>query len=140
MARTGRSVITELKIGDSVVMISDETPQSGARSPRSLGGTTVGLFLYVPDVDSTFGQAVSAGGKSEVPVADMFWGDRYGKLTDPFGHFWSLATHKEDLSLEEMKKRTKQAMEKMAQPNRRERSERSVPRESFYAPDSVPRV
>ena len=106
----------ELKIGDSFIMLADEMAQGGARSPRSLGGTTVGIFLYVPDVDSAFKQAVSAGAKAEVPVADMFWGDRYGKLTDPFGHSWSLATHKEDVSPEEMKKRMKQAMEKMAQP------------------------
>lgn len=106
----------ELTIGDSKIMISDEMPQSGCRAPRSLGGTTVGIFLYVPNVDSVFNQALSAGGRVDTPVADMFWGDRYGKLTDPFGHQWSLATHKEDVAPAEMKKRTQQAMEKMAQP------------------------
>jgi PhnB protein len=106
----------ELKIGDSVIMVSDEMPHSGTRSPRSVGSTTVGIFLYVPNVDSAFNNAVSAGARVETPVADMFWGDRYGKLTDPFGHSWSLATHKEDVSPAEMKKRTQQAMEKMAQP------------------------
>ncbi len=106
----------ELKIGDSTIMISDETPQSGTRSPRSLGGTTCGIFLYVPDVDTTFRQAVSAGAKQDQPVQDQFWGDRYGRLTDPFGHSWSLATHKENVPPEELKKRAKAAMEKFAQP------------------------
>lgn len=105
----------ELKIGDSMVMLADEMPGGGARSPQSLGGTTVGVFLYVEDVDSIFKQATSAGAKVEMPLADMFWGDRYGKLTDPFGHSWSLATHKEDVAPEEMGRRSKEAMAKMAQ-------------------------
>ena len=112
----GRIGHAELKIGDSIIMLADEMPHSGTRSPRSLGGTTCGIFLYVPDVDSTFRQAVSAGAKQDQPVQDQFWGDRYGRLTDPFGHSWSLATHKEDVSPEELKKRAKVAMEKMAQP------------------------
>lgn len=106
----------ELKIGDSVIMLSDDMPGGWARSPKSLGGSTVGIFLYVDDVDSVFKQAVSEGAKTETPLADQFWGDRYGKLTDPFGHSWSLATHKEDVSPEEMKKRTREAMAKMPQP------------------------
>jgi PhnB protein len=100
----------ELKIGDSIVMLADEMPGSGSRSPQSLGGSTVNIFLYVKDVDSAFKQAVNAGAKVEAPLADMFWGDRYGKLSDPFGHSWSLATHKEDVAPEEMQKRSQTAM------------------------------
>lgn len=105
----------ELKIGDSMLMLADEMPGSGMRSPKSLGGTPAGIFVYVEDVDTVFNQAVSAGAKVEMPVADQFWGDRYGKLKDPFGHSWSLATHKEELTQEEMSKRAKAAMEKMGQ-------------------------
>jgi PhnB protein len=105
----------ELRIGDSMLMLADEMPGSGMRSAKSLGGTPAGLFVYVEDVDTVFNQAVSAGAKVEMQVADQFWGDRYGKLKDPFGHSWSLATHKEDLTQEEMSKRAKAAMEKMGQ-------------------------
>src|SRR5712692_9534763 len=111
----GKILHAEIKIGDSMIMLSDEMPGTGARSPQSLGGTTAGIFLYVENVDSVFNQAVSAGAKADTQPADMFWGDRYGKLTDPFGHSWSLATHKEDVSPEEMKTRVQQAMAKMAQ-------------------------
>ena len=104
----------ELKIGDSMIMLGDEMPGS-ARSPHSLGGSPMGLMLYLKDVDAVFNQATSAGAKVDMPVADMFWGDRYGKLTDPFGHSWSLATHKEDVSHEEMAARMKEAMAKMGQ-------------------------
>lgn len=100
----------EIKIGDSIVMIAEESASSGLRSPQSLGGSTVSIFLYLNDVDATFNQAVSAGAKSRQPVADMFWGDRYGRLTDPFGHSWSLATHIEDVSPEEMQRRAPEAM------------------------------
>src|SRR5579864_986300 len=112
-APNGKIGHAELKIGDSMIMIADEMPGSGVRSPQWLGGTTTGIFLYVPNVDSVFNQAVAAGAKAEMPPADMFWGDRYGKLADPFGHSWSLATHKEDVAPEEMKKRAKEAMAKM---------------------------
>jgi len=105
----------ELKIGDSIIMLSDETPGSGMRSPRSLGGTAAGVFLYVENVDSIFKQAVSAGAKADAQPSDMFWGDRFGKLTDPFGHQWSVATHKEDIAPDEMAKRAKEAMAKMGQ-------------------------
>ncbi len=105
----------EIKIGDSIIMLSDEMPGSTDRSPQSLGGTTVNIFLYVKDVDSAFNQAVAAGAKADAPVTDMFWGDRFGKLTDPFGHSWSLATHKEDVAPEEMRKRAQAAMAKMGQ-------------------------
>ena len=111
----GKIVHAELKIGDAMIMLSDEMPGAGARSPQSLGGTTGGIFLYVENVDTVFNQAASAGAKVDMPLADMFWGDRYGKLTDPFGHSWSLATHKEDVAPEEMKKRAKEAMAKMGQ-------------------------
>lgn len=105
----------ELKIGDSMIMVSDEMPgNASTRAPQSLGGTTVGIFLYLRDVDATFSQAVAAGAKVEMPLDDMFWGDRYGKVLDPFGHSWSLATHKEDVAPEEMGKRAKEAMAKMA--------------------------
>ncbi len=88
----------EIQIGDSMIMISDENPQWGTKSPQTLGGTPVGIFLYVPDVDATFKQAISAGAKEVMAVTDQFWGDRYGKVADPFGHAWNLATHKEDLT------------------------------------------
>ena len=105
----------ELKIGDSRLMLADEMPGSGSKSPQSLGGTCAGVFLYVDNVDTIFNQAVSAGAQVEMPLADMFWGDRYGKLIDPFGHSWSMATHKEDLTPEEMQKRSEAAMAAMAQ-------------------------
>ena len=90
-------------------------PGSGCTAPQSLGGTTAGLFIYVENVDTAFNQAVSAGAQVEMPLADMFWGDRYGKLKDPFGHSWSMATHKEDVAPAEMAKRMKDAMAKMGQ-------------------------
>jgi len=108
----------ELRIGDSVLMLADEMPGSGCRSPQALGGTTAGIFLYVKDVDSAFKQAVSAGAKSDAEPADMFWGDRFGRLTDPFGHSWSMATHKEDVAPDEMQKRAKASMAAMAQKTR----------------------
>jgi PhnB protein len=105
----------ELKIGDSMIMLGDEMPGSGMSSPQSLGGSPVGIFLYVENVDTAFKQAESAGAKVAMPLANMFWGDRYGKLTDPFGHAWSLATHVEDVAPAEMDKRMKAEMAKMAQ-------------------------
>jgi PhnB protein len=111
----GKIAHAEIKIGDSPVMISDEMPGASDRSPKSLGGSGVGIFLYVDNVDSVFNQAVSAGAKSEMPPEDMFWGDRFGKLVDPFGHRWALATHIEDVAPEDMEKRGKEAMAKMAQ-------------------------
>ena len=95
----------ELRIGDSMIMLADEMPGGEARSPQSLGGTTAGLFLYVKDVDAAFQKAVAAGAKGTMPPQDMFWGDRYSKLHDPYGHAWSMATHKEDVAPEEMKRR-----------------------------------
>ena len=109
----GKIAHAEIKIGDSIIMLSDEMP-GYSRSPQSLGGTAVNIFLYVKDVDQIFQQAVAAGARINMPVSDMFWGDRYGQVTDPFGHSWSLATHKEDVLPEELRKRTQAAMSKMA--------------------------
>ena len=113
----GKSVMhAEIKIGDSFVMLSDEIPQAGTRSPHALGGTTAAVFLYVPDVDAAFKRAVDAGAKAIMTPTDMFWGDRFGKLVDPFGHQWAMATHKEDLSPEEIRKRGSAAMAAMGKP------------------------
>ena len=103
----------ELRIGDSVIMLADEMPNAGTRSPQSLHGTAGGLFLYVEGVDKIFNQAISAGAKVDMPLENMFWGDRYGRLTDPFGHSWSLATHVEDVPPQEMERRMKDEMAKM---------------------------
>jgi PhnB protein len=105
----------ELKVGDSILMLSDEFPGAATRSPQSIGGTGVSMLIYTDDVDSLFKRAVEAGAKAEMPPADMFWGDRFGKLMDPFGHSWALATHKEDVSEQEMRKRGEAEMAKMAQ-------------------------
>lgn len=105
----------EIKIGDSMIMLADEMPGTSSRSPQSLGGCTGGVFLYVEDADGLFNQAVSAGAQVEAPLSDMFWGDRYGRLRDPFGHSWSVATHKEDVAPVEMSKRMQEAVSKVAQ-------------------------
>jgi len=95
----------EVKIGDSPVMLADEFPEMGAKSPTSIGGTPVGICLYVPDCDRLFKQAVDAGARPERPMQDQFYGDRSGTVVDPFGHKWTIATHKEDLTPEEIGKR-----------------------------------
>jgi PhnB protein len=95
----------EIKIGESPIMLADESPDVGARSPQSIGGSPVSIMLYVEDVDRIFSQAVAAGAKVKRPVADQFYGDRTGGIEDPFGHLWYIATHKEDVSPEEMRKR-----------------------------------
>jgi PhnB protein len=110
----GKVMHAELKIGDSFVMVGDEHPEFN-RSPKTLGGTPVGLHLYVPDVDAAFTRAVGAGATVKMPPMDMFWGDRFGKVVDPFGHEWSIATHKEDVGPEEMGRRAQAAMAQMAQ-------------------------
>jgi uncharacterized glyoxalase superfamily protein PhnB len=104
----------EIKIGDSIIMLGEEHSEMGCRGPQSLGGTPVSLYLYVEDADQAFTRAVSAGAKADMPVADMFWGDRCGQLTDPFGHKWNLATHKENLTPEEMRKRSGEFFAQMA--------------------------
>ena len=106
----GKSVMhADLKIGDSHFFLVDEFPEMDCRGPKSVGGTPVTIHMYVEDVDAAFGKAVTAGAQVKMPLADMFWGDRYGALTDPFGHAWSLATHKEDVTPEEIRKRTQTA-------------------------------
>ncbi|MGE3808651.1 MAG: VOC family protein [Gemmataceae bacterium] len=97
----------EIEIGDSVIMLADEFPDMGVHGPESLGGTSVSILIYVPDVDATFKQALDAGGKVDRPIEDKFYGDRMGSLVDPFGHKWNLGTHKEDVSEEEMQRRLK---------------------------------
>jgi PhnB protein len=111
----GKIAHAEIKIGDSRVMLADEMPGAGCQSPQSLGGTTNGIMLYVENVDSVFKQAVAAGAQPEAPVTDMFWGDRYGRLKDPFGHSWSVATHTKDVTPAEMEKGMQESMKKMAQ-------------------------
>ena len=101
----GRIMHAELKIGNSVLMLADENPERGFLSPPSRGGATGSVMFYTDDVDQTFQAAVAAGAKGDQPPTDMFWGDRMANLTDPFGHSWAIATHKEDVSPEEMQKR-----------------------------------
>jgi len=95
----------EIKIGDSPIMLADEHPQMGYRSPASLGGTPVSIMLYVDDVDKVVDGAVKAGANLERAVADQFYGDRNGTIHDPYGHVWTIATHQEDVSQEEMERR-----------------------------------
>jgi PhnB protein len=102
---SGKIGHAEIKIGGAVVMLSDEYPEMSILSPQSLGGTPVGIHIYVDDVDALVEKAVAAGASLARPVADQFYGDRSGVLTDPFGHRWFFATHKEDVSSEEMQKR-----------------------------------
>jgi PhnB protein len=107
-----------LRIGDSMLMLSDEFPDFDVRGPLARGGTSVTLHLYVDDVDAAFERAVSAGATVRMPVADQFWGDRYGSLVDPFGHQWSIATHTRDLSLEEIEEAGRAAFADMAEAGR----------------------
>jgi PhnB protein len=104
----------ELEIGDSILMLSDPFPQSSYSAPKALGGTSVGLLLYTEDVDALVQRAVDAGGSISMEVQDMFWGDRFGQVTDPFGHVWQVATHVEDVPPEEMEERAKAAMAAMS--------------------------
>jgi PhnB protein len=112
----GKVMHAELMIGDSIIMLGDEMPEYGALSPQSSGGAGMGLHIYIDGVDAAFDRAVKAGARVDMPVSDQFWGDRYGKLTDPFGHKWSIATHTKDLSVDEMKKGMDEAMAKMPKP------------------------
>jgi PhnB protein len=104
----------EIEIGDSVVMLSDAFPQSSTRPPSELGGTTASVLLYVKDVDALTQRAIDAGATPTMEVADQFWGDRLGSITDPFGHAWSIATHVEDVPPDQMAERAKEAMAAMA--------------------------
>lgn len=99
----------EIKIGTSPIMLADEDPAMGARSPESFGGSPVSILLYVEDADALFARAVRAGGKEVRPMADQFYGDRMGGVSDPFGYTWYIATHKEDVSEEEMRRRASAA-------------------------------
>jgi PhnB protein len=106
----GRIGHAELELGDSVIMLADENPEMGARSPRSVGGTPVTIFAYLEDVDAAFERALAAGATTLSDVEDRFYGDRAGQLEDPFGHRWDLATHIEDVPPEEMTKRAAEVM------------------------------
>ena len=100
----------ELQIGNSRIMLADEAPQMGHKSPQTLGGSSVGLMIYVPDVDTVFKRALNAGGEEVRALQNQFYGDRSGTLNDPFGHQWTVATHVEDVSEEEMKRRMEAAV------------------------------
>lgn len=98
----GRIAHAELRIGDSRIMLADDFPEYGSVGPQALKGTPVYLHLYVDDADALFEQAVAAGAKAVMPMADMFWGDRYGEVVDPFGHKWAIATHLRDVTPEQI--------------------------------------
>ena len=100
----GRIMHAEIKIGNSVVMVTDEMPEMGGKGPQMLGGTPVSLMIYCEDCDAVFNRAVSLGATVRMPLEDAFWGDRWGMVTDPFGHVWAIATRKKNLSLDEMKR------------------------------------
>ncbi|MGH9328260.1 MAG: VOC family protein [Terriglobia bacterium] len=110
----GKVMNAMLRVGDSMLMLSDEFPGSGFQSPESADSRNVILHLYVENADETFNRAISAGATATLPMADAFWGDRYGQFQDPFGHSWSVATHKEDLSEKDIAKRGKEAFAEMA--------------------------
>ena len=105
MDHQGKIGHAEMRIGDSPFMLADEQPQMGFKGPKALGGTPVSLMIYVDNVDTIYKQALAAGGTEVKPLQDQFYGDRSGTLTDPFGHVWTVATHKEDVTPEEMDKR-----------------------------------
>jgi uncharacterized glyoxalase superfamily protein PhnB len=104
----GKLMHASIRIGDSVLMVNEENPDWGSFGPKSLKGSPVIIHLYVENVDTVFEQAVRAGAKVTMPLDDMFWGDRYGKLEDPFGHQWSISTHVRDVSPDEMQKALEQ--------------------------------
>jgi PhnB protein len=107
---TGKVMHAEIRIGDATLMLADEFPEMGYRSPESLGGSPVSLLLYVEDVDAIFAKAIAGGATETMAVADTFDGDRRGTLTDPFGHVWLLATKKEEVSFEELRSRFEKMM------------------------------
>jgi uncharacterized glyoxalase superfamily protein PhnB len=110
----GKIMHAMVRIGNSPVMLADEMPEWGSVGPKSLNGTPVSIHLYVDDADAFVARAEQAGAKITMPVADMFWGDRYGKLEDPFGHQWSVGTHVRDVSPEDMKKGIQEMLKKAA--------------------------
>lgn len=101
----GKLAHAEIRIGDSIVMLSDEFADRGFRGPQSIGGSPVGLMVYVDDCDKMFNRAIAAGATVKKPLEDQFYGDRSGTLVDPFGHLWTIGTHKEDVSPEELQRR-----------------------------------
>jgi PhnB protein len=105
----GKLLHASLKIGDSIVLLNDEFPEMGAVGPKALKGSPVTIHLFVDDADASFKRAVKAGATVKMPLQDMFWGDRYGVLEDPFGHNWSIATHKADLTHKEIQEAAKNA-------------------------------
>ena len=115
MSGPGDTVMhAELEIGDSLVMLSDPFPQASTTPPKELGGTSASVFMYVEDIDAAYRQAIDAGASSLMEPDDMFWGDRFGSVQDPFGHSWTIATHVEDLEPEEMRRRSEEFMAQMA--------------------------
>ena len=106
----GKCMHAEIQIGDCVIMMADEMPEMACHSPKALGGSPVALHIYVEDVDGMFQRAVGAGATPVMPPADMFWGDRYARVTDPFGHTWAIATHVRDLTPEEIEAGMAEAM------------------------------
>ena len=110
----GKTIMhAELKIGNSKIMLNDEIPQMNCLSPQSVGGASSGIFLYVEDADSVFNKAVSSGAKITMPIMDAFWGDRCGQIEDPFGHKWTISTHKKDMTPEEISKAGQDAFKNM---------------------------
>jgi len=110
----GKSIMhAEIRIGDSAIMLCDEMPQMGCLSPKTIGGPSGSIYLYVNDADSVFNKAVSAGAKPIVEMMDGFWGDRMGAISDPFGHRWTIATRKKDMTEEEIEKAGKEFMKNM---------------------------
>jgi len=111
----GKVMHAELRIGDSTIFLNDEFPRTGGcTSPQTLGGTSVTLNLYRENIDQLFNQAVSAGATVVMPLSNQFWGDRYGQITDPFGHSWALGQHVEDVSPDELERRGREAMAQMS--------------------------
>ena len=110
----GKSIMhAEIKIGGSSIMLCDEMPQMGVLSPKTIGGPSGSIYLYVQNSDDVFNKAVSAGAKPKMPMMDGFWGDRFGSIEDPFGHVWSIATRKKDMSEDEIKKAAQEFMKQM---------------------------
>jgi PhnB protein len=112
----GRVGHAEIRIGDSVIMLADEHPAMGYRGPRSLGGSSVSILLYLPDVDAVFERAIRAGARSQRAVQNQFYGDRSGTLEDPFGHVWTIATHVEDVAPDELERRAQAVMKSSSTP------------------------
>jgi uncharacterized glyoxalase superfamily protein PhnB len=107
----GKIMHAELRIGDSRIMLADDFPDYGSKGPLALKGSPVVIHLYVEDADAAFARLVDAGAKPIMPLADMFWGDRYGQVEDPFGHRWAVATHKRDMSMEQIQAEMQKAMQ-----------------------------